>query len=308
MARASAKGGKRPRPNARAKQATQRVTAQPERRKGGYEDQLFFTRMRRHMKWVFALLALVYAIGFVAFGVGAGGTGIGDAISDFLGGGSSDIPSIEDAQRAADENPTDPEAFRDLANAYLAANQNDRAADALEQYLKLRPDETTLRELAALRQTIADAAYQEADLLRRQGANDFASRLYLVPGTSGFLSAVGGNPIDQALLNAASATTSDAFEKARVLYADVVSVYERLAKLVPGDATVSVQLGAVAQRAGDNERAIAAYEDYLAAEPDGEYAELVKEQLVALGALSPEEVEPAGTTTGDTTTGDTFQD
>ncbi len=281
------------------------MTAQPERRKGGYEDQLFFTRMRRHMKWVFALLALVFAIGFVAFGVGAGGTGIGDAISDFLGGGSSDIPSIEDAQKAADENPTDPEAFRDLANAYLAANQNDKAADALEQYLKLRPDESTLRELAALRQTIADAAYQEAELLRRQGANDFASRLYLVPGSSGFLSAVGGNPIDQALLNAASAKTDDAFEKARGLYGDVVSVYERLAELVPGDATVYVQLGAVAERAGDGEKAIAAYQDYLEAEPDGEYAQLVNERLVSLGVLEPDTAAP-GATTGETT-GDTVQ-
>jgi predicted TPR repeat methyltransferase len=260
------------------------------------------------MKWVFALLAVVFGIGFVAFGVGAGGTGIGDAISDFLGGGSSDIPSIEDAQKAVAQNPSDPQAFRDLANAYLAAHQNENAADALEKYTKLRPnDESTLRELAALRQGVADAAYQEADQLRRQSSSDFASTLYLVPGSSGFLSAVGGNRIDQALLNAASTKADEADAKAKALYTDVIPVYERLAKLVPSDATVYIQLGAVAERAGNQEKAIAAYQHYLDQDPTGEYAQIVNERLVTLGVASPDTTAPAGTT-GQTTTGDTFQD
>ena len=37
------------------------------------EDTMFFPRLRRHAKWMFLFLALVFALGFVGFGVGAGG-------------------------------------------------------------------------------------------------------------------------------------------------------------------------------------------------------------------------------------------
>ena len=39
---------------------------------------MFFPRLRRQAKWMFVFLALVFGVGFVAFGVG--GTG-GSAIS-----------------------------------------------------------------------------------------------------------------------------------------------------------------------------------------------------------------------------------
>ena len=44
------------------------------------EDTMFFPRLRRHAKWMFALLALMFALGFVGFGVGAGGIGFGDIL------------------------------------------------------------------------------------------------------------------------------------------------------------------------------------------------------------------------------------
>ena len=46
------------------------------------EDTLFFTRLRRHAKWMFVFLALIFGLGFVVFGVGSDqGTGIGDLSS-----------------------------------------------------------------------------------------------------------------------------------------------------------------------------------------------------------------------------------
>jgi tetratricopeptide (TPR) repeat protein len=39
---------------------------------------LFFPRLRRQAKWVFLLLAIVFAGGFVFFGVGSGSSGLGD--------------------------------------------------------------------------------------------------------------------------------------------------------------------------------------------------------------------------------------
>ena len=51
---------------------------------------MFFPRLRRQAKWVFVLLALVFAFGFVAFGVGSGSTGISDILrGNFFGGGGT---------------------------------------------------------------------------------------------------------------------------------------------------------------------------------------------------------------------------
>ena len=64
----------------RRPQAHARVAAQPAKPKGkrvkhqSWEDQLFFARLRHHAKWVYAVLAGVFVIGFVIFGVGSGST------------------------------------------------------------------------------------------------------------------------------------------------------------------------------------------------------------------------------------------
>ena len=56
------------------------------------EDTMFFPRLRRHAKWMFVFLAVALGGGFVLFGVGAGGTGVGDLFRG--GGGASGVPSI----------------------------------------------------------------------------------------------------------------------------------------------------------------------------------------------------------------------
>jgi hypothetical protein len=99
MARASASRGKRPRSNARAKQAEQRVTAKPEKKKVSYEDQLFFSRLRRRSKWVFAFLAGVFALSFVALGVGTGVSGTSVGILADVFGRKRLRPSVADAQK-----------------------------------------------------------------------------------------------------------------------------------------------------------------------------------------------------------------
>ena len=63
---------------------------------------MFFPRLRRHAKWVFLFLALAFGLGFVAFGVGAGGVGFGDV---FRGSVDSGIPSVSKAQERVNENP-----------------------------------------------------------------------------------------------------------------------------------------------------------------------------------------------------------
>ena len=62
-----------------------------------YEKQLFFGKIRRRTKWVFALLAVVFAASFVFLGVGSGGGALSDLwngrFGDLFGGSSG--PTID---------------------------------------------------------------------------------------------------------------------------------------------------------------------------------------------------------------------
>ena len=68
----------------------------------------------------------------MAFGVGAGGSGIGDYFADLFHRNStaSGQPSVEDAQKKVTENPNDPGARLQLANALQAAK---RPEDAIRE-------------------------------------------------------------------------------------------------------------------------------------------------------------------------------
>ena len=101
-----------------------------------WEDQLFFARLRRHTKWMFVLLALVFGVGFVAFGVGSGSTGISDIFRNglFGGGGSSGVSGrIKDDQKKIRTNPNNIEAYRDLATLYQQKHETSQAIGALNQ-------------------------------------------------------------------------------------------------------------------------------------------------------------------------------
>src|SRR5215471_1006200 len=106
MARADRRRAQRARPAAAARRSDVVI-----------EDTMFFPRLRRHAKWMFLFLALVFALGFVGFGVGAGGIGFGDVIKNAAGGGG---PSVSGAEKRVQENPQDAQAYRDLATAQQA--------------------------------------------------------------------------------------------------------------------------------------------------------------------------------------------
>ena len=87
---------------------------------------MFFMRLRKRAKWVFVLLAAMFGIGFIGFGVGGqGGGGVADVISGIFGQDGSAQTSVNDAQSALADNPDDPDARRDLAQA-LNASQRSR--------------------------------------------------------------------------------------------------------------------------------------------------------------------------------------
>jgi hypothetical protein len=91
-------------------QRKRRPPEEPKRKKKAaptWEEQLFFSRLRRHAKVMYVLLAVVFAAGFVVLGVGSGSTGIGDILQGklFGGGGSSTSSQIQDKQKAIARSP-----------------------------------------------------------------------------------------------------------------------------------------------------------------------------------------------------------
>lgn len=106
--------------------------------------------MRRQTRWVFGVLAVVFAASFVFLGVGSGSS----ALTDFLNGnihifGSSGGPSVKSLEQKVAKNPTDPKARLSLAQLLVEKHLTDKAIVAYQNYLKLKPGNTGgLQELA----------------------------------------------------------------------------------------------------------------------------------------------------------------
>jgi hypothetical protein len=254
------------------------------------EDTMFFTRLRTHTKWVFVLLAATFAIGFLAFGVGAGGTGVGDFIRDLFGGDSGTV-TLSDLQKKVDENPNDGEAVTQLAALLASQQQYGRATTTLEKYLEAKPnDDKALEQLASVYDArAADAAQQAASQQSAAFEGSFAGAAFAFPSSSGFFGALGQNPIFEATNARVSAEAQELTTESTGFYAKEASTLERLTKIRPDDATLYAQLGSASQQASQGhpaqlDNAIAAYEKYLELEPDGPLAEQVKEQLNGLKA------------------------
>lgn len=256
-----------------------------EKKTSSYEDQLFLTRMRRHMKWVFVLLALAFAIGFVAFGVGSGsGNVISDVIGDLFGRNNAvDTKSVADAQQEVEKHPNDPNALKDLADAYRQSHQPKLQAETLEKYLKLRPNDTTaLTALAAAYSAAGSQIRGEASTLSGNIPQSFTSDICSFPGTSGLVGAACEDPIDQAIASSGTARVAELLSQSKGLYTKAEDTYRRLAKATPNDPTVLLFLAAAARDAGHQDAQIAAYEEFLRKFPNNENAPDVRRALKQL--------------------------
>jgi tetratricopeptide (TPR) repeat protein len=228
------------------------------------EDTMFFPRLRRQAKWVFLFLALVFGLGFVGFGVGAGGVGVGDI---FRGAGGSGVPSVSDAEKRVAENPRDPQAFRDLANAYQADGDTDGSIEALQNLVSLRPRNTdALRELAGLYLAKASEAQERAQILQFRAA-------YLAPAASIPALAQLGDKVltPDPITNAVSTQLSDDVQAAlfevQSASGNAVEMYRRIASASPKDPSVQLELAQAAESAGDYPSAVQAYETFLRLAP-----------------------------------------
>jgi len=275
--------------------ANARVAAQPlpkskRPRHARWEDQLFFSRLRVHAKWMFAALAIVFAFGFVLFGIGSGSTGISDALQNFfqgfsLSGGTSTSSLVKKTQ----EHPKNAAAWRNLATKYEQDNQDANAIAALTTYTTLRPKDTdALSELAGLDlqrasdwETVYEGLEEKAQAL--SPTSPFAPKSTSALGKA-YASLT--NPITSALQSDSTTAAENAYSQVYTYLGDRQSAYKKLAKLNPKDANTQYELGQASQDAGDSKTAITAYTTFLKLAPDDPLAGTARKALKQLKSTS----------------------
>jgi tetratricopeptide (TPR) repeat protein len=247
-----------------------------------WEDQLFFSRLRVHAKWMFLFLALVFAFSFVIFGVGSGG-GVGDVLQDFFSRNSSSSgPSVSSAEKKTRENPKNPAAWRELATALEGKERRDEAIVALDKYTELKPrDESALQELGGLYLAKADAAAQEYVEAQTKSQALVPSDVFKPAAGSSFAQ-IYQDPLSTAVTAASTETTGAAYSKYLDAQSNAVGVYKKVVALNTKDATNQYRLAQVAQSAGDSTTAIAAYKAFLELAPDDALAPSARKALKAL--------------------------
>ena len=300
MARGTQHRKRRTQANARVAQAPAKGKAKPKGVKHErWEDQLFFSRLRVHAKWMFVFLAFVFAAGFVFFGVGSGSTGISDVLQNFFKGSSSSGASASALRKKAQEHPAQAKLWHDLAVKLEADNKLDDAIVALKRYTVLRPkDQNVLEELASI--YLRRASAEQQVYIDAQTRSQLLSPGAVVqpPASSPLGKAISSisNPIQSSVSGIVNTQASDAYQKIITYESDAVGTYRQLAKLSPKDATTQLRLAQVAEGAGDTTTAIASYKRFLQLAPDDPLAPTAKKALKRLEAQ--QKASTATSTTG----------
>jgi tetratricopeptide (TPR) repeat protein len=288
---------------ARASTQRKRRTRPPAQRSAkSAEDLMFFPKLRRRAKWVFLLLAIAFGGGFLIFGVGAGGSGIGDYVADLLNRPvSTDGPGLEGAREAVAEKPNDPQARLDLARAAQREGQVDEAIAAYERYRAMRPqDEDALRSLAALYgQKVAEA--QQNAAVATNAAQEASLPQTFAPEDSPFLQEITGNAISERVSARAEARAQTANAEAQRLSNLQLDVFRDLTLLVDDDPLLFLQFAQASENAQDYESAVAAYEQFLELAPNNPNAEQIEQRIEALKTFME---QTGGTGTGDGSEGE----
>jgi tetratricopeptide (TPR) repeat protein len=264
---------------------------------------MFFPKLRKRAKWVFLFLAIIFAASFVFFGVGAGGSGIGDFLSDFINNEpATGTPSLDDARDAVSEDPKDAQAQLDLARAAQAEAQIPEAVAAYEAYLALKPnDSDAMRALVALYGRQISDAQERAQVANGQAAEASLPNT-LAPSDSEFLQALTQNSLTGAVSAKAQARANEANAEVQRLSQLQVGVFDELTLLVKDDPLVWLQFAGAAETAQDYESAVTAYETYLDLQPNSPQAEQIEERIKTLKAITG--AAPSGEATGDADDGE----
>jgi len=245
---------------------------------GNPNQELFFVRLRRHQRWVYALLAVVFGLSFVLVGVGSGNGGGLESLYNGIFGGSGG-GSISKAKDQIKDNPA--EGYRALATAYESNGENAPAISALKSYLALKKsDAASWGELGGLQLSQGNTystQYQNAQQAAQQ-ADPGAP--FLPGGTLG--SAVGQNPAYQGASQQAASRTSLLYTKATSAFAGAVTAYQHASKLKPKNTAYLQELATAAVNAGNRPVAVKALKDFLRVDPSTPLKKQIKSEIKAL--------------------------
>jgi DNA-binding SARP family transcriptional activator len=251
---------------------------------GNPNQQLFFMKLRRKAKWIYVLLAVLFAITFAFLGVGSGsGSGGLDQLFNNInifghGGG----PSVSKAQKEVAKAPSEAKGYRDLATAYEAKGDTNGAISALQQYTNIkRKDAKAWSELAGLETSQAQsylADYQNAYQILQLAA---PSQAFYPTGK--LATALGTDPIENAQRTSVQTSVNDLQQKVQLAYNGTVSSWQQVTTLQPKNADSWFQLAQAAQTSGDTATAIKAYKKYLALNPTSSSAAQIRQLIKQLG-------------------------
>lgn len=255
-------------------------------------NTMFFPRLLRQARWMFALLALAFALGFVVFGVGSsvGGSGLSDL---FQGRVAATGPSVDELEKRVADNPRDAEGWHNLSQAHLQDGDRVKAVEALERYLRLRPrDSEGLEELASLQLSEALKISTRIESIQASQPR-FAPPAELLP--SGPLAQVMSNsPFAEASQQSLQQRLAPLEQRYNAKLEDSLTTYQRLVTVAPENAGAQIQLAQVAEQAGQYETALASYRRYVALAPDDAIAGQVRERIKALDSFLKSQSAPVG--------------
>ena len=248
---------------------------------------MFFTRLRRHAKWMFVFLALVFAVGFVVFGIGANqNASLGDLFRGDSGSASGNL-SVGDAREQLQKNPKSAEAKRELATALQEDGQTDEAITVLNSVRRRSARRTRTRSASSPASTSrrANALAQEAQIAQLRASYLTFGSTFAVPLDLGNGATLGTDPIDEAISTQASQEVSDGVREGADRLPERGGARTRSSRPSPRrDPNVQLELAQAAQQSGDTPKAIAAYERFLKLAPDDPSAPIVKQQIAQLKA------------------------
>lgn len=277
----------------RAKQQAQ-AKAQPAKRRahgrrrhaggGNPNQQLFFVKLRRGQRWLYALLAVVFAITFAGVGIGSGsGGGLSQLWTGLFGSGTGNPVS-----KAQNEIKSDPaKGYRDLARAYEQTNGgNAQAITALQSYLTLKKtDAGAWSELGQL-ELAQGNNYATQYTSAQQAAQSADPSAPFQPGGS-LATQIGSNPLYTSASQAATSQTSTLYQQATSAYGLAVKDYQKAALLKPKDQTALEAVAQAAESAGNVPAAIDALKKFVKRFPNSPVLPQIKTQLKQLAKSQP---------------------
>lgn len=270
----------------------QRPKEPPKKRKRAapaYEQTMFFPRLRRQAKWVFVFLALVFAVGFVAFGVGSGSSGISDILrGNFFGGGGTSTSSlVKQKQKAIARNPEDISAYLDLAGLYQQDQDETKALATLSKAEQVAPKNfDVLNRIAGIYSGQAELERQAAQNAQIVYFESTVSPPGLDPSST-LGQAISSDPYSDVLKTRAN----EAYSKMVSAFTKAETAYKKLVTAAAGtsqEANAQLQLAGAAQISGDTTTAVDAYTRFLKIAPDSPNALAVRQTLEQLKASLPQ--------------------